>query len=216
VAELARGHGALLVFDETVTGFRLHLGGAQALTGVIPDLATFGKGLANGLPLSAVVGPRRLMALMEEIFFSTTFGGETLSLAAARATLDALEQDDVPARLCALGERLQRGLRALLDGQDLNDRFAVTGHPSWSFLRIAAATPADAGAIRTLLLQELFARGILTLGAHNLSAAHGAADIDRLLAAYEELLPRIHRLAAEGGLREALRTAPLEPLFKVR
>jgi glutamate-1-semialdehyde 2,1-aminomutase len=70
VKDLAHGHGALLIFDETITGFRFSNGGAQELFGVVPDIATFGKGLANGYPVSAVAGRRDVMKLMEEIFFS--------------------------------------------------------------------------------------------------------------------------------------------------
>ena len=98
-------HGALLVFDETITGFRYGNGGAQALFGVTPDLATFGKGLANGYPVSAVAGRRDVMMLMEEIFFSFTFGGEALSLAAARATLCRLRDEPVCERIAAKGDR---------------------------------------------------------------------------------------------------------------
>lgn len=73
----------MLVFDEMITGFRFAPGGAQELFGVVPDLATFGKGMANGYPLSAIAGRAEIMDWMEEVFFSFTFGGETLSLAAA-------------------------------------------------------------------------------------------------------------------------------------
>ena len=105
VAELTRLHGALLIFDETITGFRYANGGAQEYFGVTPDLATFGKGLANGYPVSAVAGRRDLMQLMEEIFFSFTFGGETLSLAASAATLDKLRRENVTDHLARLGTR---------------------------------------------------------------------------------------------------------------
>ena len=87
VKELVHNSGALLIFDETVTGFRVSYGGAQELFGVTPDLATFGKGLANGYPLSALVGKEEYMVVMKDIFFSGTFGGETLSLAAAKARI---------------------------------------------------------------------------------------------------------------------------------
>src|SRR2546426_4552885 len=76
--ELTHAHGALLIFDETITGFRFAKGGAQEYFGVTPDLATFGKGMANGYPLAAVAGRAEFMHLMEEVFFSFTFGGETL------------------------------------------------------------------------------------------------------------------------------------------
>src|SRR5262249_14929780 len=106
VQELARQEGALLIFDETITGFRFSNGGAQELFGVTPDLATFGKGIANGFPLSAVAGPERYMRLMEDIFFSFTFGGETLSLAAAKATLSKLKVKPVVKTLAAQGQKI--------------------------------------------------------------------------------------------------------------
>ena len=216
VAALARSAGALLIFDETVTGFRVHVGGAQALTGVTPDLATFGKGLANGMPLSAVVGPRRHMKVMEDIFFSTTFGGETLSLAAARVVLDRLERERVPESLALLGSRLRDGVSGILAEGGGAEVFSMSGHPSWTFLKIAATDLATAAEIKTLLLQELFGRGILFLGTHNLSAAHCQADIDRLLDCYRELLPEIASLARTGRVRTALRADVLKPLFSVR
>ena len=83
VQALTKKAGAVLVFDETITGFRYALGGAQEKFGVTPDLATFGKALANGFPLSAVAGRKDIMMEMEHVFFSFTMGGETLSLAAA-------------------------------------------------------------------------------------------------------------------------------------
>jgi glutamate-1-semialdehyde 2,1-aminomutase len=216
VADLTRAAGALLVFDETVTGFRVHLSGAQGLTGVVPDLATFGKGMANGFPLSAIVGRGRYMALMEKIFFSATFGGETLSLAAARATLDRIEREHVPARLAALGTRLRDGAREAIERAGIGDVFKITGHPSWTFLNITATKRATQYEIKTLLLQELFARGILSLGTHNLSAAHTDEHIDTLLAVYGEVLPFVAERAQAGRVREALRTEPLAPLFAVR
>lgn len=197
-------------------GFRFHLGGAQALFGVTPDLAAFGKGMANGHPLSAVVGRREIMGLMEEIFFSGTFGGETLSLAAASAVLDKLQRENIPDQLEHRGRVLQDGLQALIEDQGLADVFSISGHPSWSFLHVASTEHCTDAEIKTLLLQELFAGGILFLGSHNLSAAHSTQDIDQLLAVYRKLLPRLTRLAREGTIQKELLTEPLRPLFKVR
>jgi glutamate-1-semialdehyde 2,1-aminomutase len=216
VKRASRRHGALLIFDETVTGFRVHKGGAQALTGVIPDLATFGKGMANGFPLSAVVGPRRYMSAMEEIFFSATFGGEALSLAAAKSVLARVERDNVPEQLAACGRRLIDGLQSIIVDHRLGESFFVSGHPAWSFLNIRPSGDSDEYAMKTWLLQELFARGILFIGSHNLSAAHTDADIDGLLAAYGDLLPRCRDLALDRRLAEELRAEPLKPLFAVR
>lgn len=216
VRALCNQQGALLIFDETITGFRLGTGGAQALFGVTPDLATFGKGMANGLPLSAIVGPRHIMRLMEEIFFSGTFSGETLSLAAAKATLDKIRNEAVPEQLERLGRLLQDGLRSVIDENRLGDLFRVAGHPSWTFLVVTAAGKTEQALVKTFLLQELFAAGVLCLGSHNLSASHTDADIDQLLSIYRQLLPRIHELLREEKISDELHAEPLQPLFTIR
>src|SRR5262249_36707279 len=110
VRDLCRRAGALLVFDEMWTGCRLAPGGAQQRYGVVPDLATFSKAVANGMPLSVLAGRRDVMSLLErDVFFFTTFGGEALSLAAARACLDRIEKLSVPKRLENLGRPLLEG-----------------------------------------------------------------------------------------------------------
>lgn len=216
VAEITRRHGALLVFDETITGFRYANGGAQSVFGVVPDLATFGKGLANGYPLSAIVGRADLMDMMEHIFISGTFGGETLSLAAAKAVLDKLRREPVTERLAEMGRRIQNGLAERIDAHGCADFLSVAGHPAWSFVVFKDAGPQSLWHIKTLFLQEVLARGILTLGAHNLSYAHGDAEIDHLLAVYDEVLPLLAAAVATGDICAFLRCKPLEPLFKVR
>ncbi len=216
VKNMAHEHGALLVFDETITGFRYANGGAQELFGVIPDLATFGKGLANGYPVSAVAGRSDVMKEMEEIFFSFTFGGEALSLAAAKATLEKLKREPVAATLAARGRQAMEGTRRIVAEHGLGDLFSVSGHPTWSFLTIKDGRGATAFEIKTLWMQEILERGILSVGTHNVTYAHSVADIDRLLVVYAEVLPFIGRTLAEGRLHDALRCEPLVPLFKVR
>jgi glutamate-1-semialdehyde 2,1-aminomutase len=216
VKSLAHEHGALLIFDETITGFRYSNGGAQELFGVTPDLATFGKGLANGYPVSAVAGRRDVMKLMEEIFFSFTFGGEALSLAAARATLQKLRNEPVTARLAALGKRLKEGVEKRIESHGLARLLSISGHPSWSFLVIKDVPGATQWATKTLLMQEIFARGILSFGTHNMTYAHSDADVDRLLAVYDEVFPILVAGALEGEMAKLLRCKQLEPLFKVR
>lgn len=216
VRDLAHRQGALLVFDETITGFRFSNGGAQELFGVTPDLATFGKGLANGYPVSAIAGRREVMKLMEEIFFSFTFGGETLSLAAAKATLTKLLNEPVVRTLSERGTRLATALQALLQRHGLQDVASVSGHPSWTFLNWRDTPAANVFEIKTLMLQEMIERGILTLGTHNLSYAHSDADIDALLAAYDASLAIVSAALGRGEIRSVLRTEPLQPLFRVR
>jgi glutamate-1-semialdehyde 2,1-aminomutase len=216
VKSLAHEHGALLIFDETITGFRFSNGGAQQLFGVTPDVATFGKGLANGYPISAVAGRRDVMRLMEEIFFSFTFGGEALSLAAAKATLTKLRNQPILQSMQAVGASIVAGTREIIVQNGLNDVFSVSGHPTWSFLNMRDVRGHSAFEIKTLLMQELHQRGILSMGTHNLSYAHSKQDAAALIAAYAELLPMIGDLLNAGTLRGALRCAPLVPLFKLR
>ncbi len=216
VRDLCTRHGTLLVFDETVTGFRFARGGAQALFGVAPDLATFGKGLANGLPLSVMAGRRDLMQGMEEIFFSTTFGGETLALAAARAVLDKLEREPVLETVAARGTALADGTRALARAHGLADVVQVSGHPTWTFVQLRAAGPYDPLALKTLFLQECLARGILTLGTHNVCYALTDEDVERVLAAYREVFAILRDAIDRGDLHARLRCEVLQPLFRVR
>jgi glutamate-1-semialdehyde 2,1-aminomutase len=216
VQAMCRKHGALLVFDETITGFRYASGGAQQMLGVMPDLATFGKGLANGYPLSAVAGRGDLMKLMEEIFFSFTFGGETLSLAASLATMDKLVRNDVPGYLARLGEPLIRGIAERIERHRVGDLMSVAGHPSWSFLLLKDVPGCPQFTSKTLFMQEMFQRGILAFGTHNLTYAHTEADVGALLAAYDEVFPLLRAGALEGRMTELLRCKPLEPLFKIR
>lgn len=115
VRELTRKHGALLIFDEIVTGFRIAIGGVQQYFGVNPDLAVFSKGIANGMPLSAYVGSKDVMAACDRggTVISSTFGGETLSLAASKATLAVYKERDVVGHLWKQGEKLWGGLNAI-------------------------------------------------------------------------------------------------------
>lgn len=216
VRELATRRGAILIFDETITGFRYANGGAQELFGVTPDLATFGKGLANGYPVSAVAGRADVMQMMEEVFFSFTFGGELLSLAAAKATLKKLKREPVLGRISAVGEGLKSAVRSIIDETQMAHVFDIKGHPTWSFLAIADRPEATSFAIKTWLMQEWHQRGILSYGTHNLSFAHDDGDITALLDTYRALFPQLRELLTAGTLIEALRCPPLEPLFKVR
>jgi len=216
VKELVHENNALLIFDEIITGFRFSLGGAQTLFDVVPDLATFGKGMANGYPLSVVVGSNRVMKLVEDIFFSGTFGGETLSLAAASAVIDKYKKFNVIEHLYETGTYLLEQLNRLIDEGALADIFATSGHPSWSFIHIKPQQKYTTFEINTFFLQEMFKRGRLTLGTHNLSYSHTKTEIDELLAVYAEVLPMIKRHVDSQTLLENIDCEVLEPLFKVR
>jgi glutamate-1-semialdehyde 2,1-aminomutase/spore coat polysaccharide biosynthesis protein SpsF len=214
--DLLRKHGTLLIFDEVITGFRYALGGAQEFFGVTPDLACFGKAMGNGMPISAVVGRADIMALMEDIFFSSTFGGEALSLAAAIAVIDTMRKEPVIETLWSTGRKLAEETEKLFVKHRLETVLCLVGQPPWKILTVKDHAKARKEAIRTLLLQEMLARGVLLLASHNVMAAHTANDIGHILSAYDASLAILARELDTGRLEERLGIPPIEPVFKVR
>lgn len=216
VQQIAKDEGIVFIFDETITGCRFSKGGAQELFNITPDLATFGKGLANGFPLSAIVGKSEIMDLMEDIFFSGTFAGETASLAAAKVVLDKVEKLDIPAALRKTGEYLLTNLNKLIIDLECQSFLTTAGHPSWSFLMIQGTGAYSSFEVKTLFMQEVLQRGILTFGTHNISYSHSIEDIDTLLACYKQVFPILKEAIETQTLTQKLHCKALQPLFKVR
>jgi glutamate-1-semialdehyde 2,1-aminomutase len=205
--------GALLIFDEMWTGFRFALGGAQELFGVQADLACFSKAIANGMPISVLTGRADVMSLCDkEVFFFTTFGGEALSLAAARATIQELRDQQVPAALARQGKRIREGYNALAAELGMPYTKCV-GYDCRSLVTFApdAGDPLE---MKSLVSQELVRRGILWGGFHNLSFSHSDADVDYTLAAYGEVLPLLRDAVTKKNVRAALRGEPVVPVFR--
>jgi glutamate-1-semialdehyde aminotransferase len=206
--------GALLVFDEMWTGFRLALGGAQERFGVRADLACFSKAVANGMPLSILTGRREVMALLEkDVFFFTTFGGEALSLAAAKATIGEIRARDVPAHLARLGRRLKDGYNEAASALGLAGVTACVGFDCRTMVTFGASA-ADPLELKSLVQQELVRRRILWQGFHNLSFSHTEADVDAALEAYREVLAILKGAVEIGDVRRRLLGTPVEPVFR--
>lgn len=216
VKKITNNNDSILIFDETVTGFRYANGGAQEYFGVTPDLATIGKGMANGFPLAAVVGKKEIMQLMEEVFFSFTFGGETLSLAAALATMTKLQNEPVIQTMKETGNEILATVQSLIKKYGLEDVFTISGHPAWTFLSIKDTADYTQFEIKTFYMQEMFKRGILILGTHNISYTHSKEDLKQLFTAYDEIFSLLASYMSSNTLLEHIDCEPLEPLFKVR
>ena len=216
VQTLAKKAGAVLIFDEVITGFRFSKGGAQELFNVTPDLSTFGKGIANGFPLSAVVGRREIMKEMENVFISGTFGGELLSLTAAKYVLQKHQKDEICEDLINKGTLLSDLTNELIDSFGLSNVVSLSGHPTWKFLKWNKSYEYSAAEIKTFFMQEIFQEGVLVLNSHNITQAHDKKIIMKIVAAYSKVFGRIAKAISKGSLREELRVSPLEPLFKVR
>lgn len=188
VRDLTHRHGALLVFDEVITGFRFALGGAQERYGVVPDLCCLGKAIANGMPLSVLAGRGEYMEEFSRlgVFISMTFGGETLSLAAAKATIECLQTLPVYEHIWRLGARLQDGFNALAAHHGLPAR--LMGLPPKMLLTCNDEHGQRLREPYYLLLQELIKRGVLTNSTFMVSWCHSQDDIDHTLHATAEAL----------------------------
>ena len=213
VREICDQHGALLVFDEMWTGFRIALGGAQQAFGVRADLATYSKAIANGMPLSVLAGRAEVMQKLErDVFFYTTFGGEALSLAAAAATIPELRRRQVPETLAARGRVLRQGFARICAERGIGWTRCV-GMDARTMVAFDAAS-VDPLLAKSFVQQELIRRGVLWSGFHNLSWAHRDADLEYLLGCYHEILPALADHVAAGTLAGALRGTPVEPVFR--
>jgi len=215
--ELARANGALFILDEMITGFRWHLGGAQAVYGVEPDLAAFGKALANGFALSALVGKREVMELggwshdRDRVFLlSTTHGAETHALAAAIATIEVYEREPVIAALHRQGQRLKRGCDAVAAELGLADHVQVVGRPCNLVYVTRDPEGRPSQAFRTLFMQELIKRGVLG-PSFVVSYSHSDSDIDRTIDAVRAALI-VYRRGLEDGIDTVLEGRPVRPV----
>ena len=173
VLDLAHEHGALFILDEVKTGFRFGLGGYQAFTGIMPDLAILGKGMANGYPGSAVVGRREVLEGKEDVYLGATFHGDLCSVAAALATLQELKKTDGPAHIWAMGKRLSEGLWEVFAAA--GSPLGITGYPPM----LSLTYPDEAKPLAQRFLVEAAVRGAyLSLHPWFISTAHTAEDID--------------------------------------
>ena len=218
---LCHANGALFILDEMITGFRWHLRGGQALYGVTPDLSCFGKAMANGFALSALLGKRDIMELgglrhsKDRVFLlSTTHGAETHALAAALETLKTYREASVIDVLYDRGRRLARGVRQAAEALGVQDYFQVVGRPCDLVYRTCGPDHRPSQPYRTLFLQELIRRGILA-PSFVVSYSHSEADIDRTVEAVYGAL-KIYKEALYGGIDSFLTGRSVQPVFRRR
>jgi glutamate-1-semialdehyde aminotransferase len=206
-------NGTLLIFDEMWTGFRIALGGAQEYFDVKADLACFSKAVANGMPISILTGRKDVMDHLDtDVFFYTTFGGEALSLAAVKATIQTIKEKNVPAYLSKQGKKLKDGYNKI--ASDLGMDFTnCSGYECRSIINFnpSAGNPLE---IKSLLQQELIKKGILWSSFHNMSFSHTDEDIEYTLKAYKEVLPIIKKAVESKNVLSFLKGKPVEPVFR--
>jgi glutamate-1-semialdehyde 2,1-aminomutase len=206
-------NGTLLIFDEMWTGFRIALGGAQEYFGVKADLATFSKAVANGMPIGILVGRKDVMSVLEkDVFFFTTFGGEALSLAAAKATITELKEKNVPEYLAKQGKKLKDGYNKIAE-ELIMPYTKCIGYECRSFITFdaSAGNPLE---MKSLVQQEMIKRGILWGGFHNMCYSHTDGDVNYTLKVYRDVLPILRKAVDEKNVRGYLKGEPVEPVFR--
>jgi len=207
-------NGALLIYDEVLTGFRISRNGASSLIGVTPDLSCFGKGVANGYPLSVLAGKRKFMKEVENIFFSGTFGGEALSLSAAKSVLLQIRDDGLIEALYDKGREIEERVNKVM--ADLKITFLeLSGHPSWLFLKWNVPEP-EINEVKTLFLQEMLARGVLILNTHNVMTSLKKKDIESIVVSYRETLSLLLEAFQNKNYSKYLKVDAIQPLFQIR
>jgi len=220
VKEICEERGALLIFDEMITGFRWHLQGAQKLYGVVPHLSTFGKAMGNGFAISALVGKREIMRLgglehdQPRVFLlSTTHGAETHALAASLETLKIFREQHVVEFLWKQGERLRAHVNRSISENRLQGFFDVIGQPCNLVFVTCDQERNRSQAFRTLFMQELIRRGVIA-PSFVVSYSHSDADIDHTAEAVHEALG-IYRKALDAGVEKYLEGRPVKPVYRV-
>lgn len=220
VQGLCRANGALFILDEMITGFRWHLQGAQTYFGVEPDLSTFGKGMANGFSVAALVGRREIMEVgsisqpgAERTFLlSTTHGGEMSGLGAFIETVKVYRERDVCRHLWHYGEKLREGLLSAAKDCGLQNHFSLDGAPVLMNYVTRDTNAAVSMEFRTLFSQEMVRRGVL-MPWITLSLAHGDHELDLTLQAARGAFS-VYAKALTDGIGKYLEGPAVKPVFR--
>lgn len=218
---LCEGAGAVLIFDEMITGFRWHLGGAQKFHGVVPHLSTFGKAIGNGFALSALAGKKEIMRLgglehdRDRVFLlSTTHGAETHALAAAIETIRIYRKQDVVGFLWQQGEILRQLINRSIAQNRLEGFFEIRGRPCNLVFATRDENRNPSQGFRTLFLQEMIRRGVIA-PSFVVSFSHSELDIERTAEAVSEALV-VYRKALDEGVDKYLEGRSVKPVFRRR
>lgn len=216
VVDTAHKHGAVAIFDEVVSGFRYAIGGASEYYGVTPDMASYGKGCANGMSLSFVAGKKEIISLIEQgVFVSMTFGGDAISLAGALATVKEMQEKDVMGHAWKLGKIMLDGLKERLEKNGVGSAVSVSGlapHCGLAFDDVGSLNYLD---IHSIYTKNMLENGILCQAINNISFSHTEDDIKKYLdavdCAFAEIRKAIDADSVEGILPEGAR---VNPVFK--
>ncbi len=214
VKKITKENGAVLIFDEIVTGFRISLGGAQEYFNVTPDMACFGKGMANGMPLSTIVGKREIMKKLNDVFFSFTFGGETTSIAAAISTINEMKKKNAIKHFWKQGKKIKEGYNKLAKKHGMEKYTECIGLPPRTVIKFKDEKGNDSLEMKSLFQQECAEHGILFTGAHNICLSHSDSDIEKTIEVYDKCLQTLKSAIEKNNIKKMLKGNVVKPVFR--
>jgi glutamate-1-semialdehyde aminotransferase len=213
VKKLAHDNNAVLIFDEVVTGFRFAKGGAQELLKVEPDIATFGKGMANGMPLGAIVGKSEYMKIFDDVFYSTTYAGEAVSLAAGLATVQEIVDKNVPRHMQKMGQIMQKGFNAA--AKETGAPCAFLGLPIRGKVTAYDENGQESLVWKSLFFQEAVKRGVFFgQGAVFQSYSHKDEDIEQVIEKCTSAMKVVNRAKNTKDAEKMLEGDVVKPVLK--
>ena len=189
------------------------MGGVQKIYKIDPDLTTLGKGIANGMPLAALVGKKEIMKKINKIFFSGTFAGETLSLQAGISTIKYMKKYKTVKKVNGLGLFFLKKMKKILKKYKLENHISLTGHPNWLFLNYISKKY-NKNLLKSFVMQELIKEKILFLGTFNFNSSFTKKDINHIVNSFEKIFKKIDIYGEK--LNKFTYYKLLKPIFSVR
>ncbi len=199
VKAIAKETGAVLIFDEVSSGFRVMAGGMHLAHGINPDIVVLGKALGNGYPISTVIGKKEVMDAAQLSFISSTYWTERIGFVAALATIDIYQKEKVAQRLVMMGEYITQGLKKIFAKHSLKmDTGGLSAIPS------IIIQEQDSLTLKTVFTQEMLKKGFLASNVIYVSHAHTKKIVDQYLEAADEVFGKIAKAVRSGTLKNLL------------
>lgn len=213
VKQLTHENGAVLIFDEVVTGFRMSTGGAQEFFKIDPDLSCFGKAIANGMPLGAICGKKEYMKIFNDIFYSTTFAGEIPSIAAGKATISTIREKNVTSYLWNKGIELKSEFQKIINQTDLP--IEIIGFPHRLYMNIKCDSVDESNILKSILYQECIQRGLLFgPGAILHTFSHDSEDTKKTVQSFAEAAAFLKKSIISGNPLKFLKGNPMKSVLR--
>jgi len=204
VRSLANKNNSVLIFDEIVTGFRFDLGGAQRYFDIKADLVCFGKGMGNGLPISAITGPSEYMKIFDKLWVSSTNNSETLSLAGTMAVINEMKEKNTISHCWQIGKKLFEGWNKIVEKNNLDAK--MHGYPIRMSFRCFDSNKKESLPMKSLILQEMVKQGVFMpiLGTNFISYSHSEEDIEKTISVLENVCEHINKKVIHDNFEDHL------------